>query len=212
MTGASDAEEISAWYQEQLRRFGPDNHRGVGWNRRQSQWLRFSALVQLGPFSARSVLDVGCGLADFLAFLDERDERPVYHGLDLCAGMIAASRRRFAGRPQCVFSLGDILSIDPSQRYDYAVASGIFGLRTSQAEARIAPTLLRMYSCCRRVIAVNFLSAAALKQAPGRLYCDPGKILQLGLSIAPLARLDHGYLANDFTLILYKEGGHVEHN
>jgi SAM-dependent methyltransferase len=195
-------EHAARWYEDKVRRYGFD-HRGLGFRNRSSQEKRFEALLALGDFAGRSLLDVGCGFGDFLAFLVERDVHPLYHGLDVCEPMIERCQERFpagAGR----FLVGDVLDHEPDQPYDYVVASGLFGLDSPGARERIVPTLERMYAWCRIGISVNFLSARYPKAVEGRIYVEPEKALAAALALTPAVRLDHNYLPNDFTLHLYK--------
>jgi ubiquinone/menaquinone biosynthesis C-methylase UbiE len=79
---SSQPEHAARWYEDKVRRFGFD-HRGLGFRTKSSQEKRFEALLALGDFAGRRVLDVGCGFGDFLAFLVERDIHPLYSGLDV---------------------------------------------------------------------------------------------------------------------------------
>lgn len=206
--------ETTRWYADKVRRYGFD-HRGLGFRTRSSQEKRFRALCALGDFDGATLLDVGCGFGDLLAFLQARDVKPVYTGIDLCEPMVRRCRERFgagAGR----FLVAEALSFVPEERYDYVVASGIFGLDAKGTRERIAPTVERMFAWCRRGLAVNFLSARSPAPAAERVYVDPAEMLQLGLALTPAARLDHSYLPNDFTLLLHKTppweaaaGGHA---
>ena len=190
-----------AWYEEKVREFGFD-HRGLGYRSRSAQEKRFEALLALGDFNGRTLLDVGCGFGDFLEFLNARGIRPLYTGIDICEPMVERCRDRFNGS-DASFIEADVLGYEPPARYDFVVASGIFGLESPEVRSRIRPTLARMFSWSREGLAVNFLSSAAPRHAEGRVYLEPAAVLEMGLALTPAARLDHTYLPNDFTLHLY---------
>ena len=194
--------ETVRWYADKVQRFGYD-HRGLGFRSRSAQEKRFEALLSLGDFTGRRLLDVGCGFGDFLAFLQERGVNPIYTGIDICAPMIERCRERYPmgeGR----FVVADVLDYRPDEPYDYVVASGIFGLEAEGARERIRPTVERMFGWARRGVAVNFLSRLSPSPAESRVYVDPCEALAMGMALTPAARLDHNYLPNDFTLHLYK--------
>lgn len=194
--------ETARWYEDKVQRFGYD-HRGLGFRTRSSQEKRFEALLALGDFHGRSLLDVGCGFGDFLQFLNARGIRPSYTGLDICEPMIRHCRERFA-TDESQFLACDVLEFSPAQEFDYVVASGVFGLDSPGVRERIAPTLERMNSWARRGCAANFLSARSPARVEARVYVDPREALEIGLSITPAVRLDHSYLPNDFTLHLFR--------
>jgi SAM-dependent methyltransferase len=193
--------ETARWYEDKVRRFGYD-HRGLGFRTRSSQEKRFDALLALGDFRGRRLLDVGCGFGDFLAFLHERGIHPDYTGIDLCEPMAARGRERFG--EECRFLACDVLEYQPDRPYDYVVASGIFGLDAEGSRERIGPTLQLMYEWCTRGAAANFLSALSPVPVEQRIYIEPIEMLEFGLALTPAVRLDHSYLPNDFTIHLYK--------
>jgi SAM-dependent methyltransferase len=193
--------QTARWYEDKVRRFGYD-HRGLGFRTRTSQEKRFEALLALGDFDGRRLLDVGCGFGDFLAFLHARGIHPEYTGIDLCEPMVARGRERFNDGAQ--FIVSDVLEYLPSGGYDYVVASGIFGLEAEGARDRIQPTLERMFEWAQRGAAANFLSALSPVPVEQRVYIEPVEMLEFALSITPAVRLDHSYLPNDFTIHLYK--------
>jgi SAM-dependent methyltransferase len=204
MTSASLPDSATArWYEDKVRTFGYD-HRGLGFRSRFSQEKRFEALLALGDFDRRRLLDVGCGFGDFLQFLRDRGIRPDYTGLDICEPMVSRCRERFAGTG-ARFVAADVLEHDPAGSYDFVVASGIFGLDSPGVRERIGPTLERMNRWAATGCAANFLSTRAPVQADARVYVDPCEALEIAFALTPAVRLDHGYLPNDFTLYLFRE-------
>jgi SAM-dependent methyltransferase len=200
--------ETRAFYEDNVRRFGFD-HRGLGFRTRSSQARRFEALLGLGAFDDRRLLDVGCGFGDLLAFLLERGIRPRYTGVDICAPMIDRCQERFAVR-EGIFAVADALEYQPAEPFDYVVASGVFGFDAPGARERVWPTLERLFHWARLGVAVNFLSKRSPKPVAGRLYVDPAEALEWGFSLTPAARIDHSYLPNDFTLFLFRTPSWLE--
>jgi len=194
--------DTRGWYAEKVARHGYD-HRGLGFRTRSSQEKRFEALLGLGDFHGRSVLDVGCGFGDFLVFLRDHGIEVRYTGVDICEPMVRRCAERFAGT-DARFHVGDVLAWEPDEAPDLVVASGIFGLDSRGARARIRPSLRRMFGWARVGMAANFLSQRSLEPAEARVYVDPAEALEIGLALTPAVRLDHSYLPNDFTLCLDK--------
>jgi SAM-dependent methyltransferase len=194
--------DTTRWYAEKVARHGYD-YRGLGFRTRSSQEKRFEALLSLGDFHGRTVLDVGCGFGDFLVYLRDNGIEARYIGLDICEPMVKRCLERFEGS-DATFHVGDVLQWEPTEAPDYVVASGIFGLDSRDARARIRPTLRRMFAWARDGMAANFLSQRSLEPAENRVYVDPAEALEMALALTPGVRLDHSYLPNDFTLYLDK--------
>jgi SAM-dependent methyltransferase len=197
---ASDAALLRAWYSGRVERYG-DDVQSLGWSGRASQSKRFDALCGLGAFHERTLLDVGCGFGDLLAHLNGRGVFPRYTGVDLCEAMVARCRERF---PEAAFERGELFGFEPKGEHDFVVASGLFGLRTPRARARLRAGLSRLFSWCRVGAAVNLLSRKGGGRSEQAYYVEPAEILELGLSVTPAVSLKHDYLPNDFTLYLYK--------
>ena len=199
--------ETSRFFESNVRRFGY-GYRALGFGRRSSQEKRFGALAALGDFDGASVLDVGCGFGDLLAWLRARGVQPRYTGLDLTESMIERCRKRFnEGRSEGAarFVVGDALTWQPEAQFDYVIASGIFGYHAKDTRSRIQPTLERLFGIAGTGLAVNFLSGCAPTRSPGRLYVHPTDVLQYAMRLTPAVRLDHTYMPNDFTLCMYKQ-------
>jgi ubiquinone/menaquinone biosynthesis C-methylase UbiE len=74
-----------------------------------------------------SLLDVGCGFGDFCGYLqDEGYQNIQFTGLDINERMTAESKKRF---PEQEFVTGLVEALPAHQRYDYAIASGVYSLR-----------------------------------------------------------------------------------
>lgn len=202
----SYATQVKTFYEGEVQRHG-FTHKGLGYRRPESQLRRFDALAGIADMHGCRILDVGAGLGDFLVYLWKRGVIPDYTGLELCEHLVTDCERRFAGRAagSCRFLAGDVLDLAVHEPFDYVVASGIFGLRTTETAARVEPTLKRMYALARRGVAVNFLSTNARRQAERSLYLQPQEVLDAAWRLTPAVTLRHDYLPNDFTLYLYRE-------
>lgn len=197
----SQPEEAARWYAERVRAHGYD-HRGLGFGQRSSQEKRFEALLSLGDLDGCRVLDAGCGFGDFLVFLLDHGIEVDYTGIDVCELMVGRCNDRFAngeGR----FMLADVLDFQPRQPFDYVVASGLFGLDAADAHERLRPMVEKLFALAGTGVAMNFLSTRSPTRVKDRIYVDPAKALEAGLTLTPAARIDHTYLPNDFTLYLY---------
>ena len=173
----------------------------LGFSSAASQRVRFEALIGVGDLAGASVLDVGCGAGDLLAFLRERAGDDVaYHGVDIHPGLIALARER---HPEGSFAVRDVLEGEARPEVDVVISSGVFGLAPNGDPAFVRAMLGRMLALARRAVAVNFLSARTPNaKDPRSWYAEPTEILDLALSLTPNVVLRHDYKPNDFTVYL----------
>jgi len=94
---------------------------------RKSMKLRFLKSVEgCQPIEGKSVLDIGCGPGHYSITLAQRGAARVV-GLDFADGMLelAAKHAQEAGvANRCSFQVGDFLTYEPSQPFDYVIVMG----------------------------------------------------------------------------------------
>jgi SAM-dependent methyltransferase len=190
-----------------LLREQDDASRQVGWMDRLQQFLAFEVLAAVGDLcgpSTPSVLDVGCGLGDFLDYLRQRGFAGRYTGVDLVPELIETARVRQDDTASTVsFVVGDVLDPDLSLKpHDYVIASGLFDYRTPDSAARLPRTVRRLYDLCRRGLAWNVLGVAP----PDRedLYAPPpDQLLSLCEALTPWFVVRGDYAPRALTFYLY---------
>ena len=195
-----DDRRNAAYFDETARKHG-EGHRAVDWGSAHSQQLRFDCLTQLlNPKNGHRILDVGCGISDYLRHLTNLDLEINYTGIDISDEMIRRSREAW---PNATFLHGSILELE-LDRYDLAVASGIFNLRQDDPMGFLVATVQRMYELCDVGIAFNCLSTQASKKTEGEFHVDPDALQKELSQIAGTVVLDHGYLPHDFTIAMLR--------
>ena len=178
-----------------------EGHLAVDWGSHRSQQLRFQKLNEMLSIGCgSSLVDVGCGLAGFLDYLNENQIEVAYTGIDVSEEMISRCRKRY---PDSDFLTGSFLDLGEI-RADLLVASGIFNLRTSHPFEFLQETVEQMYQSCNKGIAFNCLSSRATKQESGEFHVDPEQVLELCRQMGADVTLDHSYLPHDFTIALKK--------
>jgi ubiquinone/menaquinone biosynthesis C-methylase UbiE len=189
-------------YESLLSQHG-DSFKSLNWGSRESQIKRFEVLAEVGIKSGDSVLDVGCGLADFYAWLQKHRPGVLYSGIDITPEMIKRARERFSDIHLMVGTIleGPLDSIG----YDYVVASGIFYLRQFDPEIYMEKTISSMFYLAKRGVAFNCLSSWIQNPEPGEFYADPLRTLQFCRTLTPYLTLRHDYHKGDFTIHLIKK-------
>ena len=178
--------------------------KALSWGSIYSQQIRFRILSEIGDLNNRSLLDLGCGFGDFYLFLKEQNTHPrKYVGIDINPQMIAVARLR---APEVTFEIKDILGDEMNEKYDYVIASGIFGLETPNWQAVTENIISKMYQLSEIGIGVNFLSFFTTgKKFSNMHYAHPTDIIEFVCkNLSNKIILRHDYRPNDFTLYIYK--------
>lgn len=173
------------YYEAKLREHG-NSVQALGWGSAESQLLRFKVLSEIADLRDQVVLDYGCGFGDLYDFLDDIH----YAGYDNNPAMLAAARARY---PTALF-------LDRPMNADYVLASGTFNLPTTNLQSE----LLRMWSLCRKGIAVNFTNAMAEHHTPGIVYRDPFETARYCSALTKKLTLRTDYKENDFCIYAYR--------
>jgi RimJ/RimL family protein N-acetyltransferase len=197
---SSAKQRIAQYYDDLVGHYGDDS-RSCDYGRETSQHAKFRAISEIMPLAGKRLLDVGCGLAHFLDYLDAHGIAVDYHGIDISEAMLARARGR---HPHLNLRQLDILDEDPG-RYDVVTANGIFYLLGEDGEALMPRLVARMYELADHALAFNSLSAWASEQQPGEFYADPAWVLNFCRKITPWSVIRHDYLPHDFTVYLYRE-------
>jgi len=198
----TDKKIILHYHSVRLAQYGQDI-RSL-WGSTQSQQVRFKVLSEMGDFSNKSVLDVGCGFGDFYTFLKEHNIFPEkYIGIDINPEMIATARLRL---PEVTFLVRDILDDEINEKFDYVVASGIFPLKTPNWQTITEKKIGKIYQLCEIGAGFNLLSFFTPgEKASDSHYANPVDMLDFIIrNLTTRIVLRHDYRPNDFTIYIYK--------
>jgi trans-aconitate methyltransferase len=193
-------DRISKFYDGLVQTYGHDP-RACDYGRAESQMAKFRVLADVAPLSNKSLLDVGCGFADFSAYLNERYSNVAYSGIDLSESMIREARR---SRPNLDVRVCNIMDVDGDNIADVVTANGIFYLLEEQAPNLMHAIVARMFALCRQALAFNSLSSWAPDQVKEEFYADPAQTLSWCRELSPFVVLRHDYHSRDFTVYIYK--------
>lgn len=170
------------------------------WASRDSQLNRFTALTNLLDFTGLSVLDVGCGRADFNDHLDRIGQVPAeYLGIEAVPALASAAQaagveiiqQDFVAEPRCLFTGSDVVLFCGS-------------LNTFPDDIFFS-TLKRAFDAAARHLLFNFLSSPLLAGASHLYWRRPDEVDRFCrnlLSLAPTR--SETYMEGDATFLLSK--------
>ncbi len=200
-----DLRELRERYRRRFSQYGYDP-RTLGWNA-GSQRVRFEAVLEgLRDEDYPSVLDVGCGFGDLLAFLRARGWHGRYTGIDLVPELIDEARRRHADDADASFACSEIAAIDPEQASAMAVAIGIFNHRLHRNNMEFVRDMIAaMWASSTEVVVCDFLSTTSEpdRRREDLFYADPGVILAVAHVHSRRAILHHAYMPFEFQVKIW---------
>lgn len=193
---------IAGYYDERVHRYGHDP-RACDYGRPESQLAKFKVLSEVSPIHGCSLLDIGCGFADFASYLRDRFPGVQYSGIDLSSAMIAEARRLHS---DLELKVGNFLDHRFPSKFDIVTANGIFYLLGEHAWPSMKLMIDGMFALANLAVSFNSLSAWAIDKEESEFYADPLETLAYCRTLTPSVVLRHDYHPRDFTIYLYKGG------
>jgi len=199
-------------YTDRLQEFGYDP-RTLGWDTLENQKTRFRTAVDTVDLTNASLLDIGCGLADFYFYLRERGvELSRYTGMDINQDLINACQSKTVDS-DTGFIVGNLLLNPPKpESYDVVCLFGLLNFRFNEFENKdfARQMISQAFQVARQTVVVDMLSAL---HDPGYqsedfvYYYDPMEMLDFAFSLTPHVQIRHDYRSipqREFMLILRK--------
>lgn len=187
-----------------------DDPRSTIQNDRLTQYLRFERLIrELFPAEgAPSIHDVGSGLCDMHAFLNQLGIQHVYSGTEIVEEMSDRARELYPG---IELKNRDIINAAPDERYDYIVLSGTLnyipeGTDREAWRAYCLQLIDQMFAMCRHAISFNFMTTVHDFGADNLLYFDPEALFsRCARTLSRHVVLDHGYPLYEATITVFRK-------
>lgn len=176
------------------------------WRNPSGALKRYDAAISCVDLTGSSILDVGCGIGDFLGHLNRRDVAiGSYTGLDIVPEFIDQARGTHTNGN---FILGDISEPDillPA--IDWAIAIGIFGhvQPNNRWLDRFRTVTNAMWFASQKGIIFTLTSNQSPTRNLEAYYADAVEIFsEVKGRLGPRIVIDHRYLPNDFLIGVMK--------
>ena len=198
-------EQSRRYYEAKLQEHGP-SPRGVDWNSKESQEVRFRQFTRLveDDYEA-SVLDYGCGLGALAPYLRTRGHRGAYVGFDVSPAMIEAGARFLESQPRCHLTSDR----DMVAAADYVLASGVFNVKMDAADGAWREYVFALIEDMRGLSVRGFgFNALTIHSDPERrrgdlYYADPVEWLEhCRRTYSRHVALLHDYGLYEFTVLV----------
>ncbi|MFC1874502.1 class I SAM-dependent methyltransferase [Chloroflexota bacterium] len=203
MMNSLDKELIIKRYRERLAKHGQDV-KALASGNIERQLVRFQVLSEVGDLNNHSVLDIGCGFADFYLYLKEKGVKVDYTGIDICPDFIEICQARF---PEAQFEVKDIQTAPGKRKFDYVISSQTFNnhLTNEDNETMIRDIIKRAYELSNIGVAIDMISNYVDFKEEHLYYYSPEDIFRYCKAITKRVTLRHDYPLFEFTIYLYQD-------
>jgi 2-polyprenyl-3-methyl-5-hydroxy-6-metoxy-1,4-benzoquinol methylase len=194
----SEKDEIAALYNRRYQKKGRDIST-VGWGSVESQLLRFEMATRGLELNGKAILDIGCGLGDFITFLRKKTNTFRYTGIDIATDLVEDARSRHSGN-HIKFVTGDFLETKFTEKYDLVFNSGSLNYRVLENESLARAFIAKMVDYTKDVVAVNFLSKYVDFEHPKHYHYSPEEMFSFAKTLSNHVSLFHDYALWEFTI------------
>ncbi len=198
-----DVSQVLRRYEQRIERHGP-TFASLNSGNEQKQALRHGVLASALRGAKPSILEVGCGLADFYKYLLQHQQDCSYRGYDIVPDYITECRRNY---PEAGFTVRNIFDEGIEGTYDTIVMSQVLNNRYQKSDNLqvMQRALALAFQHTRISVAIDMLSTYVDFRNPDLFYYPPEEIFRMAKAIAPRVIIRHDYRAFEFCVQLYHE-------
>lgn len=197
--------EINNDFFDKLINGSSDEHLAVGQSKISHQ-KRFLKMLDIAELQNTKLLDVGCGLGAFYAFLKIKNINVDYYGFDINEKMLEGAKTNY---PEISdrFKNIDIIENAIEDEFDYTISVGPLNLNLDEkTNYEMTFRLLDgLFKCSKKGFALSMTSVLSRKKNNDTFYYDPKLIIEHVSKYCNNYRVDHSYLPHDFTVFCYKD-------
>src|SRR3989338_1455627 len=192
---------ISENYKNLLNKYG-DSYKTGQWGH-DSQKFRFEELIKIGDLNNKKILDFGCGIGDFVKFLEEKKITCDYVGVDFVPELISFASKKY---PNKKFYCVDVLDGGQCEPADYIFISGVFNNKIDKAESYMQGLLVGAFASAQKGLVFNFTSNQVNFIDSDMQYFSPDEVLKFCReNLSPRIFMKHRYHKCDVCVYVYKE-------
>ncbi|MBP9185879.1 MAG: class I SAM-dependent methyltransferase [Bacteroidia bacterium] len=199
---------VKDYYTQKIKENGV-GAKGVDWNSKESQYLRFKELCGVIKQESFTILDYGCGYGELINYLNLIYANFQYTGFDISEEMLSEAYTAFSKFPNAKF-INEINNV----KVDYVIGSGLFNVKLNLANEEewqnyILNTLREMDKISNLGFSFNALTKYSDKEflKDYLFYSDPLILFDYcKRNFSKNVALLHDYDLYEFTIIVRKDG------
>lgn len=197
-----DRLRIAHYHRKRHQQFGDDKAKILGWQDKFSQVSRFEALCRDLQLNDTSLVDIGCGYADLLEYLELKGiYLKHYIGIDQQKRFVSEARQR-SFKTKADYIRGDFSKL-VLPKADYVIASGSLNYQSANPNHTVE-MIDKMYRAANVACTFNLLDEAKLPSMRMLESHNKQGVLRYCRVLCAGSYLVEGYSDHDFTIVMPK--------
>lgn len=197
-------------YINRVKNFNIPEYQVLDWESKEAQELRFKTLIEHFNMESSILLDVGCGLGNLAGYLDNKNIKLYYIGIDIMPEMIErAKAKTFKNINPQFMSLDFFNNNDIKKEFDYIYSSGIFNLNLGNNDKFLKDAIKLFLTAARKGVCFNLLDISAKEKYGDKYYyykkediLKATEEILKSLNIKYNLNISDEYLSNDFSVFI----------
>lgn len=202
--------DIRKHYIDRVKNYEIPEYKVLDWESKEAQEARFETFINYFNLEDSIILDVGCGLGNLAEYIDRKNIKLYYVGVDIMPEMIERARKKNFINIMPQFMVMNIFSEQNIENdFDYIYSSGIFNLNLGNNKEFLVKAIKSFIKIAKKGICFNLLDKSSKKLYGNKyFYYEKFETLKKTKSILEDAEvkykieLSDKYLSNDFSIII----------
>lgn len=196
-------------YANRFRELG-ETPRALGWGCKEDQLERFEAMYQNVDFNGKTVMDIGCGFANWYEYMLSKGVTCNYIGVDIVPDFLDVCQKKY---PEATFIRANImLGTEGLPEADIILTNGTLNFKQSQIDNfEYTKDFVEIaFNHAKEMLIFDFLSTKLTPSYPREdqvYYHDPKQVIDLAFGYTDNIKLVHNYKPipqKEGMIILYK--------
>lgn len=190
-------------YRRSFKKYGVDP-RALQYSSSKAQEKRFRELIADIDFENKSILDVGCGFADIIPFIEAKTRNVDYTGVDIVPEFIEVCKKKY---PKYKFTVVDYFRNPLKKKVDIIITSGTLNANIKNPYEFKTEAIKVMWEHSNEIVAFNMAGGYPQpqnKKGNRVYYADLNKIVDFCKTLTTNIIIRKAYSPNDFTVVMFK--------
>ena len=197
-------------YINRVKDFNMPEYQVLDWESEDAQKSRFKIFTEHFNLESSVLLDVGCGLGSLAKYIDDKNIKLYYIGIDIMPEMIErAKMKTFKNINPQFMTLDFFNSHDMEKEFDYIYSSGIFNLNLGNNDKFLKDAVKLFLIAARKGVCFNLLDISGKEKYGDKYYyykkediLKTTKEILKFLNIKYDLKISDKYLSNDFSVFI----------